>query len=156
MKKINTKGFTLVELLAVIMVLAIIMGIAIQSTQRIIKNNRRDSFVSSVDMVVESASLACLQGNGSFADVKTYIKGYDTTTDANDSNNEKGNGNITVTANNAAGTITIRAKANGQYKNLSYSDVSSKLGKYDGLTNMAAAASTTPTTVRINYECETE
>ena len=59
MKKIlkNKKGFTLVELLAVIVVLAIIMVIATQQVGKAINNARANSFVESYQMIVKQANL---------------------------------------------------------------------------------------------------
>ena len=45
MKKINSKGFTLVELLAVIVIMGILMMVAIPSVSRTIENSRKDTFV---------------------------------------------------------------------------------------------------------------
>ena len=45
MNRINNKGFTLVELLAVIVIMGILMMIAIPSVTRIIENSRKDTFV---------------------------------------------------------------------------------------------------------------
>ena len=45
MKKINSKGFTLVELLAVIVIMGILMMVAIPSVTRTIENSRKDTFV---------------------------------------------------------------------------------------------------------------
>ena len=55
MKKIlkNKKGFTLVELLAVIVILAIIMVIATQQIGKVIAGARADSFVESYQMVAK-------------------------------------------------------------------------------------------------------
>lgn len=86
MKRLNKKGFTLVELLAVIVVLAIVAVIAMQSITTIINKNRMDSFTSSAQTVLDSVSLACLQ-NGTENDLdddeieaalKSYVKDYDT------------------------------------------------------------------------------
>ena len=41
----NNKGFTLVELLAVIVIMGILMMVAIPSVTRTIENSRKDSFV---------------------------------------------------------------------------------------------------------------
>lgn len=51
MKKLNRKGFTLVELLAVIIILAIVVGITIPAVLTTIKNTRDKAFQSSVDEV---------------------------------------------------------------------------------------------------------
>ena len=45
MKKINSKGFTLVELLAVIVIMGILMMVAIPSVTRTIENSRKDTYV---------------------------------------------------------------------------------------------------------------
>ena len=45
MKRINRKGFTLVELLAVIVIMGILMMVAIPSISRVIENSRKDTFV---------------------------------------------------------------------------------------------------------------
>lgn len=54
MKKLNKKGFTLVELLAVIVILGVIMLIAIPSVGTIISNSRKNSFVSSGKMYIST------------------------------------------------------------------------------------------------------
>lgn len=55
MNKLNKKGFTLVELLAVIVILGVIMLIAIPSIGTIISNSRENSFLSSGKMYISSA-----------------------------------------------------------------------------------------------------
>lgn len=45
MKRINKKGFTLAELLAVIVIMGILMMVAIPSISRVIENSRKDAFV---------------------------------------------------------------------------------------------------------------
>ena len=52
----NKKGFTLVELLAVIVVLAIILGIAATRVVATINKSRTDSFVSSYKMVIRAVN----------------------------------------------------------------------------------------------------
>ena len=70
MKKIlkNKKGFTLVELLAVIVVLAIIMVIAVTQVNSTIKKSRTNSFISSYKMLVkEIKSRMAMEGLGDAA-----------------------------------------------------------------------------------------
>lgn len=55
MKNLNKKGFTLVELLAVIVILGVIMLIAIPSVGTIIKNSKENSFASSGNMYISTA-----------------------------------------------------------------------------------------------------
>ena len=53
MKKLNRKGFTLVELLAVIIILAIVVGITIPAVLTTIRGTRDKAFQSSVDEVAD-------------------------------------------------------------------------------------------------------
>jgi len=55
MKKMNKKGFTLVELLAVIVVLGVILAIAIPSVTSTIAGAKADSYASSAKMMKEAA-----------------------------------------------------------------------------------------------------
>lgn len=54
MKKINKKGFTLVELLAVIVILGVLLLIAVPSVNNIITNSRKKAFLSQVKLAVEN------------------------------------------------------------------------------------------------------
>lgn len=80
MKRLNKKGFTLVELLAVIVVLAIIMVIATQAIGNVIKKNTVSSFKSSLDMVTKQAKQAEVMSSGTLliGDV-TDLVDYDDT-----------------------------------------------------------------------------
>ncbi len=53
MKKMNRKGFTLVELLAVIVILAILMAIAATNIGPVIDNSRRSSMRTTAQMLIE-------------------------------------------------------------------------------------------------------
>lgn len=62
-KDMNRKkqGFTLVELLAVIVILAIILAIAIPSITGLVANTRRNAFESNVKMVIKGIDYSLLQ-----------------------------------------------------------------------------------------------
>jgi type IV pilus assembly protein PilA len=60
--KLNKKGFTLVELLAVIVILAVILVIAIPNVLSIIDKSRKDSMVNTAKMMVKAAQLVVAQG----------------------------------------------------------------------------------------------
>lgn len=61
MKKMNTKGFTLVELLAVIVILAIILLIAVPNVMGIIENAKKDGFCSTSKLAYKSVEYFKLQ-----------------------------------------------------------------------------------------------
>ena len=54
MKRMNKKGFTLVELLAVIVILAILMAIAATNIGPVIDNSRKSSMRTTAQMIIES------------------------------------------------------------------------------------------------------
>ena len=117
MKKIlkNKKGFTLVELLAVIVVLAIIMVIATQQVSKTISNSRSNAFVSSYQMIVKQ--------------VKTFIASSETvdcaTANACQTKYELSADYELVVTDNLSGTVTITLEplSTGKFKSLD-------LGKY--------------------------
>lgn len=53
MKKLNRKGFTLVELLAVIIILAIVVGIAIPAVMSTTENARKKAFQTAADSAAD-------------------------------------------------------------------------------------------------------
>lgn len=81
MKQFRTKkGFTLVELLAVIVILAIILAIAIPSITSLVDNSRKDAFTSNVKLIIKGIQYKLLTDPGSVTagatDVKSTLDDY--------------------------------------------------------------------------------
>lgn len=62
-KKLNTRAFTLIELLAVIIILAILMTLAITSMSGYITNARKDTFITTAQSFAGSARLSFVNGD---------------------------------------------------------------------------------------------
>ena len=74
MKKVlkNQKGLTLVELLAVIVILGIIAAIAVPAIANIIDNSRKDAHVANAESMYDAARLAVVGENLSSGDDWTF------------------------------------------------------------------------------------
>lgn len=57
----NKRGFTLVELLAVIVILAIILAIAVPTISSLIANQKRSAFAAGVKMLIKGVDYDILQ-----------------------------------------------------------------------------------------------
>ncbi len=68
----NQKGFTLVELLAVIVILAIILAIAIPAITGLIRNMSENAFESSVKMLIKGVDYKVLEGEITTANMGTF------------------------------------------------------------------------------------
>lgn len=142
-KKMNNKGFTLVELLAVVVVLAIVAAIAMRSITGIIKNNRIDSFSASINSAIEGAQLSCVQ-EGTLAEIKSTVEGnsvdVDPVTDAD--------GNIT-------NQFTVKAKSSGEFKGLDAGDAKTNARIIKGVKGLKDGDSITcsgkPVTCTVTY-----
>ena len=73
MKKLNRKGFTLVELLAVIVILALIMSIAIYSISGILQSSRLDTFRESGIGIISGVKQKLILAN----DIKAGVYYFD-------------------------------------------------------------------------------
>ena len=141
MRKLTKKGFTLVELLVVVVILAIVAAIAMRSITGIIKNNRIDSFASSVNAAIEAAELTCIQESGALTDenIDKYLKENDVS--------------VTVSGSN----LIVSANENGEFAGLSFKDVNARSSKFKaGITNATSNdTNNTATTVKVSvpYVC---
>ena len=108
MKKIlkNKKGFTLVELLAVIVVLAIIMVIATTQINGIIKKNRVDAFLSTYKVAMNAAKTCAVQQISE----SNCVESVDYSTD---------DYTLSITSSDYTNyEIVLTAKAGGQFENI--------------------------------------
>ena len=74
----NAKGFTLVELLAVIVILGIIAAIAVPSVSGVIAKSKKDATVSNAEQLIEGARLLVTTDNVDVSDgvdINVYSKG---------------------------------------------------------------------------------
>ena len=55
MKKINNKGFTLMEVLAVVVIIAILAGLAVPNILRMIDTSKKEKFITDAKQVIAKA-----------------------------------------------------------------------------------------------------
>ena len=104
----NKKGFTLVELLAVIVILAIILAIAIPSITSLINNSKKSSFESNVKMLAAGIEYKLLEGT-------TYATGTDLKAKAADWGGTTGDyASITIGSTSPV-TITVVGASGGRF-----------------------------------------
>jgi type IV pilus assembly protein PilA len=85
MLKANKKGFTLVELLAVIVILAVILAIAVPSISSMMNNAKKSSFEDNVKLIIRGVDYKVLEAQASnttgpqasaATDVKSTLSSY--------------------------------------------------------------------------------
>lgn len=107
------KGFTLIEILAVIVILAIILLISVPMINGIIGAVKRSAFETSVGMIVRSAELDIMSPNSSYANgaTVTYVDGVAVGTDLPYSGERPQSGTINI---NTKGEVEL-ALYDGEY-----------------------------------------
>ena len=117
MRKMN-RGFTLVELLAVIVVLAIIMVIATMSVNNSIKKNRTQAFESNMDIAVKNAKrILAIDGKLTTQSLKESLD-----FDENEYNYEVSGSNPYY--------LILKSKADGKFKNVDFNTLGIKKENY--------------------------
>jgi len=124
----NKKGFTLVELLAVIVILAIILAIAIPSITGLIDSQRESAFESNIKMIIKGVEYKLLEEPGHVIDADSVAPyGGDDT---------QFNG---IYIRSVDGVITIDAKAASDGKFAGYCTIEAT---YNSVTIVDAATCT--------------
>lgn len=142
MKK-NNKGFTLVELLAVIVVLAIIMVIATQQINKTINRSRAKSFNETFNIIVENARILFAEAGNDFVCTNESDGNVNTTvaregTHLHASLDYNSNDYLVGCQKNSDGVVIVLSavgKDNGKFKNvdtaLITSDLRNEVFSYD-------------------------
>jgi type IV pilus assembly protein PilA len=109
--KNNRKGFTLVELLAVIVILAIILAIAVPSISSMIANSKKNSFEANVKMIITSISYKLLEGTAIATSTTENLKNSIGTYGANPADYES----FYITSTSPTITISLTGVAGGKF-----------------------------------------
>ena len=142
MKKTNKKGFTLVELLAVIVILGVLLMIAVPAIQNVIKKSKKNAFESQAKLIIENVETMLSASTNKPAET-CYIPTANVKLERGSLNDNAKKGYVTVTTNSNSATgynVTINI-GDGTYainnKELSNAtaESSTTVPQYDANTN---------------------
>ena len=121
MKKMNKKGFTLVELLAVIVVLAVIMLLAVNAVIPQMNKARKNAFVTEANAFIDAAGTyyqnAMLTGEGGMTAAGGCVNIADLIGPYIEKDSDDYKGHIDIAIDNATNKATYTISlSNGQYQ----------------------------------------
>jgi len=117
MKK-NNKGFTLVELLAVIVILSIIMVIAVMSINELINTSRAKAFNETMNIVVANAKVLFSEGELPLVEEELL--------EATDFNEKEYNLYVEYENKDGDEYVVMRLFAEGKFKSVKWEDIDTK------------------------------
>lgn len=120
----NKRGFTLVELLAVIVILGIILIIATMSVNKVIKSSRMKAFDETALVATKAAKKALLSEEGTFSEAFKEEMDYDSDEYDFVINEIKKNGQV------IGYKITLYAKSDGKFKNIDLNELTNQNKKF--------------------------
>lgn len=108
--KKDQRGLTLVELLAVVVILAIVAAIAFVLIGNVIENSRKDAHISNAQQVIAAAKLAEANGEIELDSTHKNVKGIATISKIVDPWDKEEYETVTVAKNGKEYSVTLKLK----------------------------------------------